>query len=62
MMTKDELIKIKQLLEALERKCKTDTLYDWTREGLVIIKREIKIEDSKISNQQSSDINQESTR
>lgn len=41
MMTKDELIKIKQLLESLERKCQTDQLYIWCRDGIAIIQREL---------------------
>lgn len=43
MMTMKELTFIKDLLEALHRKCKTDALYVWTSDGLKIIKREIEI-------------------
>jgi hypothetical protein len=40
-MTNKELQYIKQLLEALQRKCKTDNLYFWTCRGLDIINREL---------------------
>lgn len=40
-MTKEELVFIKQLLEALARKCKTEALYINTKEGLNIVNREI---------------------
>lgn len=44
MLTRQELITQKQLLEALARKCKTDALYLNTREGIKVIDRELENE------------------
>jgi hypothetical protein len=44
MMSYDELKFIRELLEALFRKCKSDALREWTFEGLSIVKREMDIE------------------
>jgi hypothetical protein len=41
MLTKDELQYIKELLEALARKCKTDALYVNCRTGIKVIEREL---------------------
>jgi hypothetical protein len=41
MITPKELQYIKELLEALQRKCKTDALYCNTRDGIRIIEREL---------------------
>jgi len=40
-MTKDELRLIKELLEALARKCKTDALYVNCRTSIKVIEREL---------------------
>lgn len=48
MMTKRELILIRQLLEALKIKCKSDALYTSTMMGINILEREI--EDSNEQN------------
>lgn len=46
MMSIDELIRQKELLEALGRKCKTDALYLNTRDGIKVINRELAILES----------------
>lgn len=47
MITLKELNFIKELLEALARKCKSDALYVNTSDGLKIIRREIMLKENE---------------
>lgn len=50
MISKEELIKIKNLLEMLRIKCKTDPLYYNTVKGIEIIERELKEQEQYATN------------
>lgn len=48
MITRNELIYIRELLEALQRECKTDALYSGAKRGIDILVREMKERDEHL--------------